>query len=121
MNPLDRDGGPSAPRSRLGASSTRRTFMKRALGGLTIAIPAYHVLIGGMPAEAATNPCQEVRLSVVGSWCVGQGSGSDWGCKGPDVSACMTEYKKVSIENGEDCGTFIEKNGYCYELEARKE
>ena len=69
MNPLDRDGGPSAPRHRIGASSTRRSLMKRALGGLTIAIPACHVLIGGMPAEAATNPCQEVRLSVVGSWC----------------------------------------------------
>jgi hypothetical protein len=39
---------------RLASSATRRTFMKRVIGGLAIAVPAYRVLAGAAPAEAAT-------------------------------------------------------------------
>ena len=120
MNQPDHESEPSAPRSRLGASNTRRTFMKRAIGGLAIAIPAYRVLSSTAPASAATpgsctgscpDPCATVRLKLLGSHCAGNALSTS--CKGPAVSACILTYDKISTTTGQVCGTFIEQSGYC--------
>lgn len=43
--------------------STRRTFMRRVIGGLAIAIPGFGVLVGTVPASAASRmPCNYVKL-----------------------------------------------------------
>lgn len=97
---------------RLASSATRRTFMKRVIGGLAIAVPAYRVLAGAAPAEAATasgsatpNTCKGgCPPYLVAQYCAGQGP-LNTGCKGPDVAACMQEWS-----NG-----VIKQEGYCYE------
>jgi hypothetical protein len=80
--------------------------MKRIAGGLAIALPAYRVLAGTAPAEAATpdscaGGCPPV---LVDQWCAGQGTISN-SCVGPSISACMQDWSPGGIR----------QEGWCYE------
>lgn len=95
-------------KARLNMPSSRRTFMKRVVGGLVIAVPAYKVLAGAGIAEAATpKACSGACYpTIVGVYCAGSGGalGNSTSCKGPDVAACMELYSDGHVE----------KSGYCY-------
>lgn len=57
-------------KARLNMPSSRRTFMKRVVGGLVIAVPAYTALADAGIAEAATP--QGVQRSMLPNdcWCL---------------------------------------------------
>lgn len=92
---------------RLRSSATRRIFMKRIIGGLAIAMPAYRVLAGAAPAQAATpdscsGSCPPI---LVDQWCAGESPIFNNSCKGSDISACMQEWSPGGIK----------QEGWCYE------
>jgi hypothetical protein len=115
MDHLGSDSENDAPRRRFGLPSNRRTFMKRAIGGLAIALPAAKVLSSSAPAAAATSPtvnpnactgsCQQNHIVEV--MCGDDLTSTS--CKGADVAACMILWERP---NG---STFWEQSGYCYE------
>jgi hypothetical protein len=103
-----------ASRSRFGSSGNRRTFLKRAIGGLAIAVPAFQILSGAAPAAAATpasspqscvGVCTPNKLLAV--YCADEPNGSS--CNGPDVEACMEEWERP---NG---SVYEVQDGYCFE------
>ncbi len=105
----ERTGDPQ-PWARLDGPSSRRTFMKRVIGGLAIAVPAYKVLAGAGVAQATVTPkaCSgSCPPQIIGTYCAGSGGilNTNSGCKGPDVAACMIEYSFGPAK----------KDGYCYE------
>lgn len=101
---------PASP-GRFGSPSTRRTFMRRAIGGLAIAVPAFRILSSATSAAAATpGACTGVcnPNTLIGVFCAGQGP-LNTSCKGPDVAACMEEWRRP---NG---STYFVQSGWCYE------
>jgi len=106
MNHSRHESERPAAHGRFGPSSTRRTFMKRVIGGLAIAVPAYKVLASAAPAVAATPACGSTCPILEKQWCAGQFLSTS--CKGPDVSACMQEWRSGGK-------TIIIQEGYCFE------
>ena len=124
MNQPGHEPHPSPPPGRRTGSSTRRIFLKRAIGGLAVAIPAWRVLSGTAPAAAATPgscdagcpppPCSKVYLQYEGHHCASSNPPNDT-CQGPDVAHCIGTYFKISSYNGQYCGTVYDDEGYCSE------
>jgi hypothetical protein len=107
---MDQTGSASGlpgSRSRFGSPNTRRTFMKRAISGLAIAVPAFRVLSSATPAAAATNACTGSGCPgrLVGTFCAGQTFSTS--CKGPAVAACMEEWVTATGR------TYFEQAGWC--------
>jgi hypothetical protein len=99
-------------RARFGSPSTRRTFMRRAIGGLAIAIPAFRVLSSSTPAVAATpNACTgSCPINhLLGVYCASGAPFKNTSCIGPDVAACMELWQRP---NGTQ---FSIQSGYCFE------
>lgn len=94
-------------RGKFGSPTTRRTFMKRVVGGLAIAVPAYRVLAGAAPAEAATpDTCKgSCPPTLVDQWCAGESPIFNDSCKGSDISACMQDWSPGGVR----------QEGWCYE------
>jgi hypothetical protein len=114
MNPSEPDSGLPASRARFAASSnTRRTFIKRAIGGLAIAVPAFRILSSATPAAAAETPGPDSCTGVCNpNTLIGVFCGSDLfstSCKGPDVSRCYEEWERP---NG---STYTVQSGWCSE------
>jgi hypothetical protein len=105
MNHSRHESERSTQHDHFGSSSTRRTFMKRVIGGLAIAVPAYQVLASAAPAVAAIPACGSTCPILVAQWCAGQFLSSS--CKGPSVSACMQEWRSGGK-------TIIVHEGYCF-------
>jgi hypothetical protein len=109
------------PQDRKGVASTRRTFFRRVLGGLAIALPAYGVLSGAGPALSAVNPqacsagcpapCSKVYLVYEGHHC--SGFGLPGSCAGPAISHCIGVYHKYDSTTGQYCGQITDDEGYC--------
>jgi hypothetical protein len=109
------------PQNRWISSTSRRTFFRRALGGLAIALPAYGVLASAIPAQSAVSPhacsancpapCSKVYLQYEGHHCAS--GGAPGSCAGPVLSSCIGTYDKFDVHTGQYCGSFTDNEGAC--------
>jgi len=101
---------PSPPRDHRAVSSTRRTFMTRVIGGLAIAIPGFRVLVGTVPATAAStiprvNSCNFIVYRY--HYC-----GSKNTCPQGSKHTCWGHYD-VYDGSGNYCYSFRDNEGPC--------
>jgi hypothetical protein len=94
-----------SPRNRRVVSSTRRTFIKRVIGGLAIAVPGFRVLAGATPASADTGSCSFIQY-------VGHTCGTKKTCPVGNTKTCWAWYK-VYDQYGNFCYEFRDNEGPC--------
>jgi hypothetical protein len=96
------------------AAASRRTFLRRLMGGVAIAVPAMRVLASAPSAAASSdiphiNPCSKVYLVILDSWC----STGQAGCPAGSAGTCSQEIQERSATTGQSCGTYIRQVGRC--------
>lgn len=121
------------PHDRHAATTNRRVFMRRVLGGIAIAVPAFRVLASSAVASADTlkvpqgsaptaqacaatpdagcpGPCSKTYVKYNGHSC----GGNPLSCPTGAVAFCIGHYTIYSaIITGYVCGTFTDDEGPC--------
>lgn len=119
------------PHDRDAATTNRRVFIARMLGGLTIGVAAFRVLINPTAASAETrntprplnvqphgctgacDPCGpgNTYSSYLGHGC---GAWHLWGtCPAGDLWLCIGQYQIISRISGQVCATIFDDEGPC--------
>jgi hypothetical protein len=99
----------------LPSNSDRRTFIRRVIGGVAIAVPAMAALASARPAEAAPdiNPCAKTYVKLITQYC----SNGESRCSAAGVPGdCINQYGKYSSTTLELCDTFEDIVGVCGSL-----
>jgi hypothetical protein len=116
MDLLDGESNPSAaPTNGMDPRGSRRTFIRRLIGGLAIAVPALRVLASSAPASASPDvrPCVKTYVVYEGHYCTSTGTSS---CVTGDESGdCIGNYVVRDTYTGQICRRFtdVECRGCC--------
>jgi hypothetical protein len=111
-NRMDESSSASQPRQPDNSpidGSTRRTFMRRFVGGLAIAVPAFGTLINVNATPAfAPDPCRSTYSRYQGHTCGPRNS-----CPVGSGTRCIGVWYKYSQLDGRFCGSYTVDEGPC--------
>jgi hypothetical protein len=115
----------SESQSQRHAATSRRVFVRRVVGGLAIAVPAFRVLGSSTRASAGTtaksvpqicdqgcpDPCAKVHIEYKGHYCSLTPFSST--CGPGKGGTCYGRYVAYSTTTGQECYSFEDDEGPC--------
>jgi hypothetical protein len=96
--------------------SDRRTFLRRMLGGIAIAVPAMAVLAAARPAGAIpeADPCAKTYVKLITQYC---SNGESTCTPAGDPGDCINQYARYSSTTLQLCDTYEDVVGICGSLD----